>query len=804
MKIYKLLIAATLINNYCFIDTQRNDTNKNNIGTFTLDDSSQEHQSHQHQNTNPTIIDAQVTQFSARRCVNGLYSHLSPFDQALFEKLIQQKKDYDELQRNIEKQEAEKQYLETYGVSYEFLWGSDKIYGLYQHRDFQFVENWIKHSKELTKAQALNIWDGYSKKRVVCGQKKISGRQRIKEHYDNRDRRAAKQKATETTTTSTTSIEQPQSTIEQKTPAKEIPVQEKSEQPCNLRLITQKEILQHRLEMRGINSDQSMYLPQDFDALKNEYDFCAQLCKEMMEYDQHSEQWQQRLVALQKTIEQNYAQNWQEIFLSDQAQGYLLAHSFNPEQYQTCYGTPLQQQLHTEICTTFESIAQKQRETSVHSMLLDVATQCNDASFDCNDLEAIHLTIGLQELAKGCCILGEWAIDHGSAYMQAVKNGIVQSAHDFIKMAQHPLETIQNLGKVLWFICDTLYLADENACLNIPGQIEEQCRKRQDEIFSVIDGLVASIHEATGPQRVEMATKFTADCVFQHKAIQAIGAFAGIARSTIKSTQFVTDIIEYEPAFASASDTVTQAISELEQATGKAITEEIASQNISKCPTPKRSKIFTKEEIISKVQKQGGKISERDTELFHNAEYWTQQATRKAQTPIDSAVLEKYHNMKQLIGNSEIPMLMDVEHIINCKYQLILDKSKAFRTVELTGGHFAGTLRRLEQEKLVEIESFIKFDNGCIEYQAKDLFSGQIFTHTEFPPHWTVEKIAQETKMIFDYYVSEGINLSQGWSKSKSSSDLFKIKIVVDTEKCSKSGLIEKLKIITARPDLTI
>ena len=45
------------------------------------------------------------------------------------------------------KQEAKdceiKEHLQNFGVSYEFLWGCDTMFGLYQNRDFAAVENWI-------------------------------------------------------------------------------------------------------------------------------------------------------------------------------------------------------------------------------------------------------------------------------------------------------------------------------------------------------------------------------------------------------------------------------------------------------------------------------------------------------------------------------------------------------------------------------------------------------------------------------------------------------------------------------------
>ena len=175
---------------------------------------------------------------------------------------------------------------------------------------------------------------------------------------------------------------------------------------------------------------------------------------------------------------------------------------------------------------------------------------------------------------------------------------------------------------------------------------------------------------------------------------------------------------------------------------------------------------------------------------------------QKINTKIDPAFLAECMNMKKLVGNDKFSICMDLEHIANCQYELIMDRSRTFYTINFKGGHLAGTLRKLEKEGVVSIKSIIEFGGGCIEYQAEDIFSGQLFKHTEYPPHWNPQKIAQETERIFDHCVNEGISLSKSWSRNKPCSELFDLQIIVKVSEKTHEIATNNLKIITAHPIL--
>lgn len=211
-----------------------------------------------------------------------------------------------------------------------------------------------------------------------------------------------------------------------------------------------------------------------------------------------------------------------------------------------------------------------------------------------------------------------------------------------------------------------------------------------------------------------------------------------------------------------------------------------------------RSKIMNLSDVISKIKKYGGKIPTGDFELLKNTEYWIKDCMSKIKLKIEPALLEEYTNLKQLINNNQHAVCMDLEHIINCHYELVQDSSGAFYSINFKGGHRAGTLCKLEQEGLIKIKSLIEFGGGCIEYQAEDLFTGRMFKHTEFPTHWNTEKIANETYTIANKYLN---NLSETLTCKKSikyvGSENFKLQIIIAPELL---GEYPNIKIITAHP----
>ena len=135
----------------------------------------------------------------------------------------------------------------------------------------------------------------------------------------------------------------------------------------------------------------------------------------------------------------------------------------------------------------------------------------------------------------------------------------------------------------------------------------------------------------------------------------------------------------------------------------------------------------------------------------------------------------------------------------------ILNKSQTYHTVKLTGGHLAGTMSKLAQEGLVEIKSFTEFAGGCIEYEAIDLVTKTKFTHTEFPSHWNIEKIVQETKFLLENAIkNESFSENMNKPVIAMTSEGFNLKIITilapDSHDCISIENTLNRHIVTSHP----
>ena len=105
----------------------------------------------------------------------------------------------------------------------------------------------------------------------------------------------------------------------------------------------------------------------------------------------------------------------------------------------------------------------------------------------------------------------------------------------------------------------------------------------------------------------------------------------------------------------------------------------------------------------------------------------------------------------------------------------------------------------------MKIKDFEKFGTGCVEYHVEDLFSGRMFKHTEFPPFWNIEKIAQEMKNICENAMKDELWTTQRKKPfTATTSDGFELKIITDPNplihNCTAIENTTNRHIVTAHP----
>lgn len=631
-------------------------------------------------------------------------------------------------------------HLKKYGVSHKELWGDSYTCGLYHERNFEKVANWINKQKHLSKEQALAIWQGYCDKRWIGNDEKIYYREQISRKYDKKELRKQQQLKSDAKVQNKNSIAKNKQEPSNKDTLQNNVTAEKND-TFSVRLITQKDRFKEYCKQYGLDPQQCVYLPHDIELVQQEYEYCRELSRQNLNHDP-SEIYSKRLQAIQHTIDENFIQNWQHIELSPQAQAYLKLHELSPEIYKACYGTKLQQQVHTEVCNLFEIIAQEQSKILYKSAFLDIGTQCADASFWSNQFEAPSLAMGLLDLGSACCKLGSWVADQTALYSKAIADGVIESAVDVVHMVSHPVETITNFAQAAYFVAETLSLYNPELLLEYPEIFEPLRKERQQLICSMVSAGIDNFNNSDGPERIKITTKFVSDCIFQHKALQAFGAVAGVLRTQVRSMraiEFVSDVVEHELVYAGVAEKIVQAAEELEIVVQKSAVDEIL--NLS----AKSENAICKNSIQSSVK---GFSEELALITQQNITQNIKNIMKRSLSEIKE-LAAKYSKISIEMEGFLQDMLIDIEHIFipevkpRWKYDPIVQR----RTLDeffISGWHH-GYLEQFEQAGLFKITKKV-LKNDCIYVEYSWDYGKKIMKKTLFPDHWTKQQIIE--KMI--------------------------------------------------------
>ncbi len=506
-------------------------------------------------------------------------------------------------------------------------------------------------------------------------------------------------------------------------------------------------------------------------------------------------QWCQRQEALSKTIEQGYTQYYQEYNLTPQAKAFLAIHGVDSNNLQTFFGTALQQQLHSEMCDIFSQAAAMQAQFPYQNDLLISVVNFADAAHDANKNN--QLLLASQLLDVDCYLLKlnhqiiasiyNDPVGYAQAGLLAISDGLSDVGH----MISNPVETIKGLGKALYYVLETITLNGSQDVVNYPEIYGPMRDARNAEIVAGLKNLGQQIENSSGPERFGALVRFGIDFYVSGKIIHAVGEVCGFVKTQAKVMRTLEGVASMAEEQGLTQELI-QTTEKLKVATQENIAKSFANElkEVKKIITIynpdgsvlKRFKLLPEQQFISTVRTKGGKISAAKTNkiLCDNAEYWVEQMNAAIEK-VNNDLIKQYKKMNPIVGHPEKSVCIDLEHAISGKYELVMNKTNEYYQIQFKGGHKAGTIARLKQKGYVEIHDIKEFGGGCKEYQVEDLFSGQMFTHTEFPPHWNAEKIAQETKSFTENAIKNGsFSAETKEAIEVITEDGFELKIVVD------------------------
>ncbi len=566
----------------------------------------------------------------------------------------------------------------------------------------------------------------------------------------------------------------------------------------------------------------------------------------------------ERQNALSESKEQDYQQYNKQYTLDQTTSAFLATCGIDSEKFKNCLGTSLQQHFHTKVCDFLSEASRLQTEFDYQRNLQAGIVEFANIAHDANKDNQILLTSQLLDVCFYISKLQDEIYNEVMSYAQAAMHGIYngsvntfctpvylaeavyyavetaalnfpgfsgevvtgsevydtlldKKSEEFyeskkVQRNAEVVDALKCLGNKISYISETLALNFSQEAVIYPEIYGPMRNQRNAEIAE-------EWGKITGPEKFEKAIEF-GSYVALPKLLNSIGRICGFTAegtSTLRALKDSVVMVESQ----GVNEEIIQTVEKIRISAQKDIAKNLSSKLIEADKNIairgrygsllKECEILTKAEVINALENYGYKIPKKDLVLYHNVDHYLKQACNKINTKLEVGLLEEYKKMTQVAGNRGMSVCMDLEHTVNISYELIKDKSGAFYTVELKGGHLAGTIDKLVQEKLVKIESFFEFGNGCKEYEVKDLLSGSKFTHTEFPPHWNAEKIAKETRVACENAIKNGSLNKDKHVTSIMTKDGFELKIVTNPKPevhvCESIQNTVNRHIITARPD---
>lgn len=406
------------------------------------------------------------------------------------------------------------QHMRVYGVSTELL----KIVSDY---DLLRLEEWIASNIQLSRSQALKIWDVVCKTKWCQRTLKRKGRSNFENIFDQREHEV-KQKAQE--------------------------LKEAKEKQAQLT---------HKYQ---INTNHHC-LPRSFENISKLYQlFEAVISTQHDGSVDDQRRWHDCIKAFEQTKNEQFRQYEKSYILTDQAQGYLIAQGLSPSDYQYLKGTTLQHELEHQLCYIFEQAAYRQNKLSYSSNLLKQAVYCADAAHVTNSSELVRLTSLLEDVSYDYLSLHDDVNEYDLKFWIAFGKGVVCSAEKTIEMVLHPLKTAESLGKIIVEIKNMLPVSGNSCpCVFDHNGIqfdETRLQNSAQKIDAVCNGLVSLKREiiswmqnSSMEQKVENIGEIVADCVIPDivltKVGQCIGALAAQAK-TLRTMEAAGVLLEEE------------------------------------------------------------------------------------------------------------------------------------------------------------------------------------------------------------------------------------------------------------------
>lgn len=498
---------------------------------------------------------------------------------------------------------------------------------------------------------------------------------------------------------------------------------------------------------------------------KREYEIWS-IPQHLTEFIPH-EVTQQRADALKLSVLEKFKTHQATYDIAPHIAGYMKAYGFDVHEYAKCLGTSFDHQLHQETIKLFD------QATIMHNhqpfLGLSIA-QMADSS--CAASKRQHVAISQTLADIGWALLG---IPHG-IYESVVSNvmfpyhlvkgigkalvyvvsGVLYQAISFNDEGKKYREDVRKAYDIMkhigWTIAEPILLNDEY--IDYCSQDVRSYRdKRAQEILQTVNTVVDYCNEhTTTHDKIKFTTRLLTDYKYGvkilHTTMGMVGMLAAHAKHQIRTPQFALALAEgmemelgaHQFAQEIAKDSkIEQQIEQLVSAMESKVVAQAAQKTI-------RASV----DIVEEIQRfPGGEIPHSNLELKGELKKSLNILRKKASV----------NTCQEIINGKAVRLLR--EHVFGFEFDL----KKGINGLKLyfQGGHTQKVWAMLQEAKYVQILSEKALPGDLIEYQIKNLVTGQIFTKTVFnEKYWSAARIKDAAFQIYKNPIKDMLSKDEG------------------------------------------
>lgn len=450
-------------------------------------------------------------------------------------------------------------------------------------------------------------------------------------------------------------------------------------------------------------------------------------------------------------------QNLQSHTMSAQAQALLQLHNIDQSKFQNITVTPEQHALTLQVIDHYEALADLVFYQHAHqSALIPELVQINDLGFQAIQEKAFML-------ASACNNL----VSEGIAIAKSIYRGFAQGVQNNFEFALHPIQALQDLTHmgcmVLHHINHRLEIISNNATAPF---LENKYRSLWSHDKAAIAAVAAYtknstshwVYDTSMHQKIEnlsqLGTELFAAPWLAAKACSKIKNFTQVL------TRFAPEI-KAEQKIATTIGEIEISAAQKEQS----IMQFFESEAASAFNARHGFTLMPFEEVTTLAAQYQGKIPVAMKELVESLKHHVETKLKCANIVIDPKIRKEFEVITTELQGNKINLHMDLDHIFNYGYEITEGGNSMFNRVRLFGGHYSGSITRLEKTGLITVIEEKQLSNGCTWYNIKDNLTSQTHTKTEFPKSWNEKKVIEN---ILEAYDSIALNC-----EFKSSMDAF-------------------------------